>query len=165
MITYVEKGAGLHDAIRAAGYILALTGDGWVSDDDTAVQAIIDAYTLDQAKAFQCAQIEAKSKSVFDRAISSYSRGEMSRWPILRAEALAYRDSVAAAAPSIESEAAVRGCTVSELVDKILANADAFNMLAAQIAGTSGRHRDAIRALASFDDVATYDFSTGWPEV
>jgi len=47
MITYTEKGIGLHDAIAEAGYTLANIDGVWVSNDDVAVQAIIDAYQPD----------------------------------------------------------------------------------------------------------------------
>lgn len=44
MIQYIEKGAGLHDAIAAAGHSLARVDGVWVASDEAAVQAIIDAY-------------------------------------------------------------------------------------------------------------------------
>ena len=44
MINYTEKGAGLHEAVRKAGYSLREENGVWVSDNDSAVQAIIDAY-------------------------------------------------------------------------------------------------------------------------
>jgi hypothetical protein len=44
MINYTEKGSGLHQAIRKAGYSLREENGVFVSDNDEAVQAIIDAY-------------------------------------------------------------------------------------------------------------------------
>lgn len=44
MISYTEKGYGLHEAIRAAGHWLREENGVFVSSDDQAVQAIIDAY-------------------------------------------------------------------------------------------------------------------------
>jgi len=44
MIIYVEKGIWLHEAIAAAGHWLIQQNGVWVSDDDVAVQAIIDAF-------------------------------------------------------------------------------------------------------------------------
>lgn len=47
-ITYVEKGIGMHEAINAAGHWLEQRFNGgvgtWVSDNDAAVQAIINSY-------------------------------------------------------------------------------------------------------------------------
>ncbi len=44
MITYTEKGAGLHEAIVAAGHWIEQRDGTWISSDDVAVQAIIDGY-------------------------------------------------------------------------------------------------------------------------
>ena len=44
MISYTEKGIGMHEAIIAAGHWLERRDEVWVSDNDTAVQAIIDSY-------------------------------------------------------------------------------------------------------------------------
>ena len=44
MITYTEKGYGLHAAIRDAGFFLKKRDGVWISSDDVAVQAIIDNY-------------------------------------------------------------------------------------------------------------------------
>src|SRR5262249_42787273 len=87
MITYVEKGYGLHQAVAAAGHSLMQFDREWVSDDDTAVQALIDGYTLDQAQAARCAEVSALAKALRERVISSYSPGEMASWSIKRDEA------------------------------------------------------------------------------
>lgn len=55
MITYIEKGPGLYQAIAAAGHSLYEIDGHWVASDDAAVQAIIDSYvepaeTEDQVK-------------------------------------------------------------------------------------------------------------------
>lgn len=44
MINYTEKGRHLHEAIRKAGHWLREENGQWVSSDDVAVQAIINAY-------------------------------------------------------------------------------------------------------------------------
>lgn len=44
MINYIEKGAGLHEAISKAGHSLREENGVLISSDDIAVQAIIDAY-------------------------------------------------------------------------------------------------------------------------
>ena len=37
--------------------------------------------------------------------------------------------------------------------------------LEAQIGGTDGKHRDAIASCTTFEEVAAYNWRTGWPEV
>jgi hypothetical protein len=61
MISYIEKGVGLHAAIAAAGHRLEQRDGIWVSDDDIAVQAIIDSYdALLDIKSDKIAAIKAE---------------------------------------------------------------------------------------------------------
>jgi hypothetical protein len=162
-INYVEKGAGLHAAIAKAGHWLKEENSVWISSNDVAVQVIIDGYSLADAKAHKAAEISAFAKAQFDVAIAGISAGELAGWPILRAEAIAYGASGNDAdCPSIVQEATDRGIEVDALVAKINTNAAYFNSLRAKIAGTSGKHRDAVSALTTFAEVAAYDYSTGW---
>lgn len=162
-IQYTEKGFGLHRAISDAGHWLRQVDGVWLSSDDAAVQAIIDGYTLDQAKQARCNEVIAFATAKFDKAIESYSRGELARWSTLRDEADAYMANGAAAIPRIANEASIRGITVDALVAKVRANATQFDGLGDQIAGMSGKHRDAISALGDFVSVLAYDYTTGWP--
>lgn len=50
MITYVEKGNGLHTKIKASGYTLTQLDGIWVSDNDVEVQNIIDAYSCTEIR-------------------------------------------------------------------------------------------------------------------
>jgi hypothetical protein len=43
-INYIEKGPWLHEEIGRQGYILAQTDGIWISNDDVAVQLIIDSF-------------------------------------------------------------------------------------------------------------------------
>jgi hypothetical protein len=134
--------------------------------DDMAAQAIIDAYTLADAAAYLSAQITAHAKDLRDKAVEGISPGEMASWPIKRAEALAYQASGNAAdAPMLSAEAEARKITLAALVGKIAGNVAGLSGLEAIIAGTAGRHADAIRACTSFDDMAAYDWQKGWPAV
>ncbi|MBY0238131.1 MAG: hypothetical protein K2X55_02345 [Burkholderiaceae bacterium] len=165
-INYIEKGYGLHEAIRAAGHWLVQRDGLWISSNDVVVQAIIDSYTLAQTKAAKQRAVLAKAKETRDRAVVAVSAGELASWSIKRSEALAFAEAGdLAQCPMLSVEAAERGITVAALVAKVNANAAAFSTLEAQIGGTDGRHRDAITALGSFEAVAAYDYSTGWPEV
>ncbi len=62
-INYTEKGSGLHIAITAAGHWLRQVDDGvWISSNDVAVQAIIDAYNaLPGAKITKVNEIKAEA--------------------------------------------------------------------------------------------------------
>lgn len=166
MIAYTEKGAGLHEAIARAGHLLRQENGVFVSSNDAAVQAIIDGYTLDDAKSHKSEQISAHAKMLRDRVIRNISAGEMASWPIKLSEAAKYAQTGQDAdAPMLAAEASARGITLAELVAKVGGNATTFAGLEAAIAGTDGAHRDAIKACETFEAVAAYDFSTGWPGV
>lgn len=162
MITYIEKGIGLHAAIRSAGHWLVDRDGVWVSSDDAAVQAIIDGYTLAQAKAERKREVSAKAREKYDLVTSGISAAEMAGWPILLSEAVAYRAG-STTHPALTAEASIRGITVEALVQKVEGNAAQFQAARAAIAGTDGKKRDEIDALASFEAVAAYDVAGGWP--
>jgi len=175
MITYIEKGLGLQRAIEAAGLSLVQHEGEWVvksssdamsnADAEAAVQAIIDGYTLEQAKAAKCAEVLAHAKALRDKVVAQVSSGEMASWPIKRAEAAAYGADPTAACPMLMAEATTRGITLAALIAKVNGNAATFAGKEAAIGGNDGKHRDAINALTDFASVGAYDFSGGWPAV
>lgn len=165
-IKYTEKGIGLHNAVAAAGHALWQEGGEWISSDDAAVQAIIDGYTLTQAIATRQAECLSIAKGLRDKAISGISAGEMAGWPIKLAEARAFvADPAGAQTPMLAAEASARGVTVAELVGKVGGNSTRFAALEAAIGGADGRHRDALAKLTTFEAVAAYDLTAGWPKV
>ncbi len=161
-IVYVEKGDGLHAAVEAAGHTLYNRDGIWLSSDDVAVQAIIDGYTLDEAKAARKAECSAVARSKYEKVTAGISPAEMAGWPLLVAAAVQYRAD-GTIGQVISSEAAVRGIPVADLVAKIEGNSAKFQQARAAIAGTDGRKRDEIDALTTFEEVATYDVNAGWP--
>lgn len=164
MISYTEKGAGLHAAIAAAGHILREENAVWISSDDEAVQTLIDSYSVADARAYRQAEVEQLAKAHRDRVIASVSPGEMASWSIKLAQAAAFGSTGdPASAPLLAAEAQYRGITIEDLVSRVSSAAGTFAALEAQIAGMSGYHRDAIDALESFEAVASYDVTTGWP--
>lgn len=165
-VQYTEKGVGLHTAIQAAGHWLRQTDGQWVSSNDAAVQAIIDGYTLEQAIAHRQAECLTLAKGLRDKVVNGISAGEMAGWPIKLAEARAFAaDPANAQTPMLAAEAAARGVTVAELVGKVGGNSTRFAALEAAIGGADGRHRDALTKLTTFEDVAAYDLTVGWPVV
>jgi hypothetical protein len=166
VIKYAEKGAGLHAAIARAGHFLGEENGIFISSDDKAVQTIIDTYSLADAQAYKSAEVSQLAKSLRDKAIKSISPGEMASWPIKLSEAAKFSATgLDSDAPMLSAEAAARGISTAALVTKVGDNATVFARLEAEIGGIDGKHRDAIKALDTFDAVNAYDFSAGWPEV
>lgn len=170
----INNWPGLMASINAAGYhvdqrdgvlIGIRSADGATGADiDAAVQQIDDTYPVATAADVVCRQIEALATAKRNMVIAGFSPGEMASWPIKRSEALAYQASGNAAdAPNLSNEATARGITLAALVAKVLADAARFAGVESAIAGTSGKHRDAVRALTTHADIMAYDYTTGWP--
>ena len=161
------KGKGLFTgtlgAVPIAGHWARFEDGVWITSDDIAVQEIIDSFTLDQAKAEIKAKVTTLAKAIRDKIVSGTSPGEMASWPIKFAEASAYSANPSAVTPMLTTEATQRGVTVESIAVRVTVNAVILGRIEANIAGTQGRHNDNLKALTTFDDVAAYDFSTGWP--
>lgn len=166
MIVYTDKGAGLTERINRMGLYLRQENGVMMSNDDAATQVVIDAYTLADAQAYKCAEVDAYAKQLRDKVIKTYSAGEMASWPIKVAEAVKFlATGQVADAPMLAIEATARGTTMANLADRVSAKALAFAGLEATIAGVSGKHCDAIKACDTFEQVSAYDFNAGWPAV
>lgn len=154
------------ERIRAAGHYLQMVGDKLIASDEAAIQFIIDSYTLDEAKAYKYGQILDHAAALRQKAITGKSFGELASWPIKRAEANAYNKlGEAAECPVLRMEATVRGIPLADLVVKVNGNASMFLDIETRIAGVDGMHRDTVKTLKTFAEVANYDFSAGWPAV
>jgi hypothetical protein len=161
MITYTEKGAGLHEAIRAAGHFLRQENGTWVSSNDIAVQSIIDAYGLNDAYSYISDQIDLFTKSIREKGLKQYSPGEMSAWSIKKAEAEKFQlTNQPSDAPNLQAEATYRGISLTSLATKVLNNFNAVANREAKIAGVAGKHKDNVKALASFAAINSYDWQT-----
>lgn len=158
--------SGCMQLIEAAGHYVRLVDNVLEASDSIAVQAIIDSYTLDMAKAERSLAVSLHAKALRDKVTAPIAAGEMASWPIKRDEAAEYmRLGDSAPCPALRQEAQARGITLAQLVAKVNNNAIRFIAAETAIGGADGKHRDAIAALETFDEVAAYDFSSGWPEV
>jgi len=166
VIIYTEKGAGQHDAVFAAGHSI-LDRDGvFESDDDIAVQAILDAYTLSDCKEFFKGRVDVKAKELRDDWAKDIAGAEMAQWATKKAEAKAYSVSKNPAdVPGLVLEAAASGLSLDGLVTKVLANAAYFEQWEADVAGVAAKHKFQLDSAVDFDSVTGYDFSAFWPAV
>ncbi|MFH2082061.1 MAG: hypothetical protein ABIK08_11320 [Pseudomonadota bacterium] len=113
-----------------------------------------------------CDALAAKKRGEITKGISP---AEMASWSIKRAEAMAYQVSgTAGDAPMLQVEATARGVTLADLAAKVMAKAALLSQAEALIAGTNGKHNDALAALAAAPgttvaNMLAYDMTTGWP--
>lgn len=167
-IIYTEKGYGLHDAIRKAGFAIREENGEWLTSNNAAdVQSIIDTYDeLGNTVAKIKADIIAHAAKLRDKVGAGISPYEIAGWGRKIAEAEKFKlTGLDADAPNLEAEASKGGITVVELADKIIANSKKCASLESEIAGNSRFHRNAVAKCLSFDEAMKYDWSTGWPVV
>lgn len=164
-INYIEKGWGLHEAVKSAGYVLEQLNGVWHADVPTSVQSIIDSYTTADAIAYRYKECLTIAKTLRDKAVAGISSGEMAGWPIKLSEARAFVADPTVNTPMLTAEANARGISVADLVVKVGGNSSRFAALEAAIGGADGKHRDALSRLTTFEEINSYDLSVNWPEV
>ncbi|WP_066339243.1 hypothetical protein [Azohydromonas lata] len=146
-IAYEEKGAGLHERIRTQGHWLVQEDGAWQSSDDAAVQAIIDAYTLDDARAPIIAAIKQEA---MDRILAFLPAWKQSNLNARMNELNEARFVRSLSIPEVYEVEAMRG-----IWDKAKA-----------IRAASDAHEAALKALGTFSAVLAYPWrTTGWPTV
>ncbi|MFZ5658782.1 MAG: XkdW family protein [Pseudomonadota bacterium] len=113
--------------------------------------------------------IDQHANAIRAQITAGVSKAEMAGWYRKEREARAYKASgLSTDAPSLDAEATARGVTLAALVDLVIAKADRLAALEAQIAGTAGRHSDAVDALladpaSTVEQIDAYDYTSGWP--
>lgn len=170
----LSNAPGAMQAINAAGYVVeqrddnlfgVRVSDGATGEDvDNAISQIDLNYPVSAAADYVCKIIDEIATSKRNKVIAPYSPGEMAAWPIKRVEALTYQSSGNPSdAPNLNAEAASRVMSLQTLVTKVLNDAAKFSWIEAHIAGTSGKHRDAIRLCQTHEEIMNYNYNTGWP--
>lgn len=160
--------AGLQARLSSMGCSLSWRDNQPVCvPSDAAVESAIATWSLADAKNEAIALVDAIAKDLRDQVVAGTSPAEMATWTIKRQEALNY-DGTDASAPTLAAEASSRSApdrivTTGDVVERVQAKATALLQIEAMIAGTAGRHGDAIRALTSHAAVAAYDWTTDWP--
>jgi len=160
MISYTEKGYGLHEAIRAAGHSLEQRDGVWLSSDDVAVQAIIDAYdALPPAQAAKWEEIKAERDRrkaagvhVAGKAFHSDADSRIQQLGLVM---------LGASIPAGLQWKTLDGTFVTmtqQLAQQVFAATAASDQA---IFAAAEAHRIAMLAAS---DPAAYDFSGDWPE-
>lgn len=135
-INYVEKGSGLHKAIFAAGHTLVRRNNEWVASDESAVQAIIDAYDpLPAARAEAKARVAAQIQASLDFITSQYQEFEKLTFAQQRLEARAWEANNSAATPGIDLIATNEGISREAALASALAKTITYENLAFQKIG------------------------------
>lgn len=164
MIKYKEKGYGLHQAIVKAGHSLREENGIWISSDDVAVQAIIDSYdAVANSISIKKQEIEAFAAKLRNKAVEGSDPIERASWGTKYAQAKSYQaSSDATDAPILVKEAIDGNVDLQFIVDRVIRNGEAFEVIEAKIAGTAGRHKRIIEGMTDFKKILDYDYSAWW---
>lgn len=118
---------------------------------------------LEFVRAEKIAAVQLVAADQRRKVTAPSSPSEMASWTEKLRQARAYVAGVDSTAPMLALEGRSRGTSTQDIVSRVLANADQFSQAEAVIAGTSGRHKDALAALATLEEVLAYDITAGWP--
>lgn len=77
---------------------------------------------------------------------------EYAAWPLKLAEAKA------GGGPMLQLEADTRGIPVEALISRVISNAQGYEQAEAIIAGSAGKHKDAVDALQTREELVVYDW-------
>ena len=58
----------------------------------------------------------------------------------------------------MQMEADARGVPLAAIVSRVISSAEAYQMAEAVIAGLAGKHKDAVNALQTRDELLAYDW-------
>ena len=107
--------------------------------------------TLDEAKAAKLSEINAAA----DRAIATatYPDREISTFDKQEAEARAYAADPTASTPLLSALAQARGVPLPDLVERVLAKADAFAVASGSIIGQRQALKDRLDACTTLEEV------------
>lgn len=136
----------LFDRIQAAGHFAVIHNGAWHVSDESAVQAIVDAFSLDDARSPRIAQVKdlAKGKILAflpDWKQSNYNArmNELNLIRFSRVWSVDEANEVAFLQTEWEKAKAIRAA--------------------------SNTHEANLNALTTFESVTAYDITASWPEV
>ena len=130
--------------------------------DGVASMTVVDT-SLENAISFRLTQIEQHAAGLVNSIVEDAAPVKMASWPFKEAEALAYLASNDEAdAEKLLIEANYRNITLDALVTIVMAKSELYRTQESIISGRRGKHRDAVKLLASVSDVLEYDYTVNW---
>tara|TARA_R100001039_G_scaffold39097_1_gene43807 strand:- start:1259 stop:1750 length:492 start_codon:yes stop_codon:yes gene_type:complete len=107
--------------------------------------------TLEEARADKQREINAAYSSELDAILSDYPEAETKTWDKQESEARAYQDDSTASTPLIDAIATARSMDKAELVQRVIAKADAWIALSGAATGKRQALEDAIASTESLE--------------
>lgn len=156
MINYIEKGLWLHTAITTAGHNLIQRDGVWVSDNDQAVQTIIDTFEpLPFARSDALARVKQAAADKYAQYASA-APGKDAVYATKQAEAVAHYNGGANDGPVgvyMQARINLTGETATAISAEWRAKSTAWNTLAAAIDAIQDHYSSQINAASDWTTV------------
>lgn len=170
---YVDNtDAAIPAGMKWAGTTTDTLTNGMVTRTNDVIPMTTDELATAKLEALASKLEEVRTIGRTKRAeiVADASPYEAASWTLKRGEAVAYNEARNAnppthsptMAPMLAMEAAVRVVSLDSIVDRVLANASALSQAEAAIAGSEGKHNDALALLDTIELIEAYDTSLGW---
>jgi hypothetical protein len=111
------------------------------------------ALDLEDARSDKITEINAAYASAMDVIAASYPETERDSWAKQETQARAYVANNAAAVPLLSALATARGLPLLDVASRVIAKADAYELVAGQNIGRRQARMDAIAAAVSANDL------------
>ncbi len=168
----LHPNSGVYD--EQGNYIAPKKGDEaweayitWFRDGNTPDppdQVQVYTPSLEEVKAHVIDLVDKFAAQLRNQFLVNISPAEMASWATKERLAREYIATSGTSNPGVLLiEAQTRGIPLDDLIEKVLAKADLYYQLEGIICGLNGKHNDAIKLLPTIEDVANYDYKTGWP--
>lgn len=119
--------------------------------------------TLDEAKAAKLSEINAAADRTLATLTATYPNREISTFDKQESEARAYAADPTASTPLLSALAQARGISLPELVERVLAKADAFAVASGSIIGQRQALEDRLDACTTLEEVQGITVSITMP--
>lgn len=119
--------------------------------------------TLEEAKAAKLAEINAACQSTLEALTPTYPERELTTFDKQESEARAYLADATASTPLLSALAAARGIELADLVQRVIAKADAFAVASGSIIGQRQALEDRLDAAQTVEDVRAIVVSISMP--
>ncbi|NLC23055.1 MAG: hypothetical protein GX776_01075, partial [Oxalobacter sp.] len=124
-----------------------------------------DGSALDRAKAAKLAEINAACDGILNAAVYDYPASEVQTFSQQTVEAQAYLADPATIPPLLSVLAQMRGITLDELAEKVMAKHEIFSLLAGCVIGQRQALEDRLEKCRTAADVMAIDVTVSLPEM
>ena len=114
---------------------------------------------LEEVKAAKLAEINAECQRMLESLTPTYPERELTTFDKQESEARAYAADATASTPLLSALAAGRGIELADLVQRVIAKADAFTIASGFIIGQRQAFEDRLDAAETLEDVRSISIS------